>query len=132
MITRLSFTSVKNWRFLSGYSGPPAKPKNLKTKKSELVAPAYQMGHKKPETGILEVETGRVIAGRKEVKIIESDEAYRSRIAEHKGLAKFESVRSYTPIFIILLLTLGYCISYDHFTEPPSAWVRKWYRNKQD
>ena len=51
------------------------------------------MGHKKPETGILEVETGCVIAGRKEVKNIESDEAYRSRIAEHKELSKFESVR---------------------------------------
>lgn len=71
-------------------------------------------------------------AGKKEVKIIESDEAYRSRIAEHKGLAKFESVRAYTPIFIILLLTLGYCINYDHFTEPPPAWVRKWHRERDE
>ena len=71
MIIRLcQFSRKGSSRYLSGYSGPPAKPKNTKNSNSPLVAPAYQMGHKKPETGILEVETGRVIDRDLHVKLL--------------------------------------------------------------
>ena len=61
-------------RFLSGYQKAPKTPQNLPSKSKLIKAPRFQMGFEKPESGILEVETGRIVAGKKEIKIIESDE----------------------------------------------------------
>ena len=79
---RMGGSSLILRRLLSGYQKPP-KPKNQKNK--IIRAPKKQMGIPKPETGIIEIETGRIVAGRKEVKIIESDEAYRARKKDIKG-----------------------------------------------
>ena len=67
---------------MSGYQKPP---KATNQSKKLVRAPKKQMGIPKPEKGIIEVETGRIVAGRKEIKIIESDEAYRARLKDIKG-----------------------------------------------
>lgn len=115
-------------RALSGYQGPPAKPKS--NQKLVIRAPSVQLGIKKPATGTIEVETGRVVAGRKEIKIIESDEAYRVRLEEIEGLQKFEFYQSLTPVFIILLILFGYIFVYDFNHQPPAAFVDKWTRDQ--
>ena len=84
------------------------------------------MGFAKPETGVLEVETGRIIGGRKEIKIIESDEAYLARIEEHKKLDKFEFISMLTPLILILICLYLFIFWFDYNCQPHQSFIIKW------
>merc|ERR1712189_85437 len=100
-------------RLLSGFKSLPKtkKPTQIKAY-DQLTAPDYQMGFKKPETGVLEVETGRIIGGKKEVKIIESDEAMRARL---KDASQLNTVRQYLPLmpFVAFIILYIYIFLFD-------------------
>jgi len=118
-------------RHLSGFQKAPQPPKGGETRLAKRSAPKVQLGYEKPETGILEVETGRIVAGRKEIKIIESDEAYQSRMAELEGLHRFKAFQTLTPVFLIILSIFAYIYWFDQRTQPHERFIRKWKRENE-
>merc|ERR1711970_1240543 len=97
------------FRRLSGYSKKPAgySSKGL-TKINTLKAPASKFGIPKPEKGVLEVETGRDFFGKKEIAIIESDEAMQVRIKDMRRISRINSLYSFTPIIIVIIILNSY------------------------
>ena len=122
-------------RFLSGFKSLPKQKKPTATglkKYDQLTAPEYQLGFKKPESGILEVETGRIIGGKKEVKIIESDEAMRARL---KDASQLNTVRQYLPLmpFVVAFIILYiYIFLFDASNEPPQGFQGVYEKRKRD
>ena len=118
-------------RKLSGFKKLPAGSTTIPTKLAkidELKAPDYQLGIKKPETGILEVKTGRVVAGKEEVKIIESDEAFQARMLEARQLKTAKSYYIFLPMFIAFFILYVYLYFSDGKNEPPPAYKAYWER----
>ena len=122
-------------RFLSGFKSLPKQKKQPDTsikKYDQLTAPEYQLGFKKPESGILEVETGRIIGGKKEVKVIESDQAYRARLKDARQL---NIVRQYLPLmpFVVLFIIFYiYIFLFDATNEPPQGFQGVYQKRKKD
>lgn len=118
-------------RRLSGFKKLPAGSTAIPTKLAkieEMNAPDYQLGIKKPESGILEVKTGRVIAGKEEIKIIESDEAFQARMIEARQLKTAKSYYIFLPMIVTFFILYVYLYFSDGKNEPPPAFRAYWER----
>ena len=118
-------------RRLSGFKKLPAGSTTISTKLAkvdEMKAPDYQMGIKKPESGILEVKTGRVVAGKEEIKIIESDEAFQARMLEARQLKTAKSFYIFLPMIVTFFILYVYLYFSDGKNEPPPAFRSYWER----
>ena len=120
-------------RLLSGFKSLPKTKKSTQIKAyDQLTAPDYQMGFKKPETGVLEVETGRIIGGKKEIKIIESDEAYRARIKDARQLNTVKNWLPMMPIPLLGIVLYIYVYLVDAKNEPPAAFEAEYRKRKEE
>ena len=120
-------------RLLSGFKSlPKTKPKTQVKTYDKLTAPEYQLGFKKPDHGILEVETGRIIGGKKEIKIIESDAAYRSRIQDARKLGLVGQYLPMLPFFVVMIIIYAYIFVFDANTAPPPAFEAVYQNRKSD
>ena len=121
-------------RLLSGFKSLPKKNKTQVKAYDQLTAPEYQLGFKKPETGVLEVETGRIIGDKKEIKIIESDEAYRARLNDARKLGVVGQYLPLLPLFVVMIIIYAYIFVFDAKSNPPAAFeaVYQNRKNKED
>ena len=120
-------------RLLSGFKSLPKTKKTTQIKTyDQLTAPDYQMGFKKPETGVLEVETGLIIGGKKEIKIIESDEAYRARIKDARQLSTVKNWLPMMPIPLLGIILYIYVYLVDSKNQPPSAFEAEYRKRKEE
>ena len=135
-------------RRLSGYSKKPSgyTSKGL-TKIETLKAPASKFGIPKPgmllskykritrtslEKGVLEVETGREFFGKKEIAIIESDQAMQVRIKDTRRMNRIQTLYNLTPIICIIILLNGYIYYLINYDDVPELFKKVYYKRLEE